>query len=184
MRFGDLSIGDWFHDGGETEFVADCLFIKTGEEKAYCINWHTVEPKSFNSDFEVNFVTKFIVTCEEATKPMSTDRHNPFGFEGFDKPDFTFEAKFANLPKGCIYKGLGQTYYRKITDSKSVVIWSPKQETLGKIFEKTDWKTHIGHYYPCQFGCFEFPEEGNIKRPYIEPKKKSKISSTALDFSF
>lgn len=163
MKFKDLMIGDWFFD--KTEWFCDnCVLMKISETEVIPLNWSEVEAEIADPDMEVEFCSKFTTTLEECSMDVERD---PWAFEEYNEPDFRLEKHFNSIPMYAIFKGRGQTYYKRIDESHTLVVWSPKQETMGKIFERPDWETHRGTYYICHTGLFQFPED-NLRFPYSE----------------
>lgn len=171
MKFKDLMIGDWFFD--KTEWFCDnCVLMKISDTNVIPLNWSDVVAETADPDMEVEFCSKFTVSLEECSMDVERD---PWAFEEYSdrEPDFRLEKHFDAIPMYAIFKGQGQTYYKRIDESHTLVIWSPKQETMGKIFERPDWATHIGTYYICHSAIFKFPED-NLDYP---SKKKSPVFS-------
>lgn len=163
MKFKDLMIGDWFIDKSGW-FVPEAVLMKTSDTEVMTLNWYNVEVEPFDADADVEFCSRFMTTLEECSKDTT---RKPFAFDDFDKPDFRLEKHFDSIPMDAIFKGRGQTYYKRIDESHTLVVWSPKQETMGKIFERPDWETHVGTYYVCYVGLFQFPED-SLRFPYNE----------------
>lgn len=158
MTFAELMVGDWFTDasGG---FVPECIFIKTGINECIPINYPNgvpCDPEIFDDDHIVNFCPRFMVTIDELTK---TVEHKPFNFDEYEGEDYKAERIFNNIPLYGIYKGAGQTYYKRISANKVLVIWTPKQETMGKIYDIDNYEIRKGTHFICYNGLFNFPEK-------------------------
>lgn len=156
MKFKDFAIGDWFCNADGWEYAKEAVFIKISDTVAYCINWSSSpsEYEEIHEEAEFEFVPQFIHDID-FTDSLN---YNPYGFDDFENPSFTFISHFNDLPMGCIYKGKGQTYYKRISNNETLVVWSPNTDTMGKIFIRDDWETHDGHYYICNSGWFTYPE--------------------------
>lgn len=163
MKFSELKVGDWFHDSktadSNAEFVDDCILMKISDTDVFSLNYGLGLPQT-HEDYEVAFVSRFYADedfWEGAGTPFQPKVNN-----------YKFVEKFDEIPMYSLYKGKGQTYYKKINDTDSIVFWSPNSTTMGKIFskDKADIHTHKGHYYICNSGKFDFPEtDGNFPIP-------------------
>lgn len=169
MKFNELAIGEWFTDATEW-FVPSCVLMKVSDTEVIPINWNCVEKEEFPQDGEVRYCSQFICSLRDGTVSSIDYERTPFEFEHYNGTNFSPEHRFNSIPIGAIYRGKGQTYYKRITDKETLVIWSPKQETMGKIFVRDDYETHIGTYYVCFNGWFKYPEEGHMEFPnMVEP---------------
>lgn len=150
MKFSELKVGDWFHDNN-AEYVDDCILMKLNDTEVFSLNYGLTSSQT-HADYDVVFVNRFYADedfCENAGTPFQPKANS-----------YRFVEKFDEIPMCGLYKGKGQTYYKKISDTESIVFWSPKSATMGKIFTKdeTEIHTHKGHYYICESGRFDFPE--------------------------
>lgn len=155
MKFKDLMIGDWFVDMTHW-YVNRCVLMKINDTEVLPLNWSNVEAETVDPEMEVQFCSQFTTTLDECAFGA---KREPWAFADFNEPDFRLEKNFNAIPMYAIFKGQGQTYYKRIDASHTLVVWSPKQETMGKIFERPDWETHRGTYYICHKGLFQYPED-------------------------
>ena len=155
MEFKDLMVGDWFIDMTNW-FVDSCVLMKINDTEVVPLNCGNITIETVDPEMIVKFCPKFTTTLKEC---ISDEECEPWAFEDFNEPDFRLEKDFNAIPMYAIFKGQGQTYYKRIDESHTIVVWSPKQETMGKIFERPDWKTHRGTYYICHKGLFQYPED-------------------------
>lgn len=170
MTFSELAIGEWFTDATEW-FVPECVLVKISDTEVIPMNWSHVEREEFPQDSEVHYCPQFITCLKDATDNDIDYERTPFDFEHYSGTVYRPENRFNSIPLGAIYRGKGQTYYKRISDKQTLVVWSPKQETIGKIFVREDYDTHIGTYYICLNGWFKYPEEGCMEYPnMVEPQ--------------
>ena len=100
-----------------------------------------------NIDFEVVFCPRYV--WDDGTCAGYCD----FGAW----PDTLEPVKSIDaIPIGAVYKGLGNAYYRKISDTKSFTIWTENPDAIGRICVfKPDL---VGMFSICHFFNFSFPE--------------------------
>lgn len=149
MKFADLMIGDWFTVGENAT-----IWIKTGEAEGYPIN-HICDTSIVdvmrgtvdNPDFEVNFCSCYVWADDEFNAEWVIDEY-PNTLEPVDN--------FNKISIGAVYKGRGRVYYRKISATEAVVIWTTNPATMGKKFEYK--ANQNGTYSICHMFNFYFPE--------------------------
>ena len=150
MKFAELRIGDWFQTARADDRI---IWIKTGEACCRTINYNgnkaidLADGYVINIDFEVVFCPRYVWndgTCA--------------GYCDFGAwPDTLEPVKSIDaIPIGAVYKGLGNAYYRKISDTKSFTIWAENPDAIGRICVfKPDL---VGMFSICHFFNFSFPE--------------------------
>lgn len=150
MKFAELRIGDWFQTARADDGI---IWIKTGEARCRPINYNgnkvidLADGRVSNIDFEVVFCPRYV--WDDGTCAGYCD----FGAW----PDTLEPVKSIDaIPIGAVYKGLGNAYYRKISDTKSFTIWAENPDAIGRICVfKPDL---IGMFSICHFFNFSFPE--------------------------
>lgn len=151
MKFADLMIGDWF---AVSETPSATIWIKTGEFEGCPIN-HTcytsvcdvMRGAVDNPDFEVNFCSCYVWADDTCGGEWNFGAY-PNNLEPVNN--------FSEIPVGAVYKGRGRVYYRKISATEAVVIWTTNPATMGKKF---GYKANQnGTYSICHFFNFSFPE--------------------------
>lgn len=150
MKFAELRIGDWFQTARADDRI---IWIKTGEACCRPINYNgnkaidLADGYVSNIDFEVVFCPRYV--WDDGTCAGYCD----FGAW----PDTLEPVKSIDaIPIGAVYKGLGNAYYRKISDTKSFTIWAENPDAIGRICVfKPDL---VGMFSICHFFNFSFPE--------------------------
>lgn len=150
MKFAELRIGDWFQTARADDRI---IWIKTGEACCRPINYNgnkaidLADGYVSNIDFEVVFCPRYV--WDDGTCAGYCD----FGAW----PDTLEPVKSIDaIPIGAVYKGLGNAYYRKISDTKSFTIWTENPDAMGRICV---FKPNlIGMFSICHFFNFSFPE--------------------------
>ena len=150
MKFAELRIGDWFQTARADDRM---IWIKTGEACCRPINYNgnkaidLADGYVSNIDFEVVFCPRYV--WDDGTCAGCCD----FGAW----PDTLEPVKSIDaIPIGAVYKGLGNAYYRKISDTKSFTIWTENPDAIGRICV---FKPNlVGMFSICHFFNFSFPE--------------------------
>ena len=150
MKFAELNVGDWFKVADENSEV---IWIKTGETRSRPINYYgddaidLADGHASTTDFEVVFCPRYIwadETCAGEWKFGAYPNH------------LELVKSFDAIPIGAVYKGRGEVYYRKFSETKSFIIWTHNPETIGRIFAYKP--NQAGTYFICHFFNFSFPE--------------------------
>ena len=150
MKFAELRTGDWFQTARADDGI---IWIKTGEALCRPINYNGNKAIDLadgcvsNINFEVGFCPRYV--WDDGTCAGYCD----FGAW----PDTLEPVKSIDaIPIGAVYKGLGNAYYRKISDTKSFTIWTENPDAIGRIcvFKPNQ----VGMFSICHFFNFSFPE--------------------------
>ena len=150
MKFAELRTGDWFQTARADDGI---IWIKTGEARCRPINYNGNKAIDLadgcvsNIDFEVVFCPRYV--WDDGTCADYCD----FGA----CPDNLEPVKSIDaIPIGAVYKGLGNAYYRKISETKSFTIWTENPDAIGRICV---FKPNlVGMFSICHFFNFSFPE--------------------------
>ena len=150
MKFAELRTGDWFQTA-HTDY--GIIWIKTGEARCRPINYNgnkaidLADGYVSNTNFEVIFCPRYVWADETCA-----------GYCDFGAcPDNLEPVKSIDaIPIGAVYKGLGNAYYRKISETKSFTIWTENPDAIGRICV---FKPNlVGMFSICHFFNFSFPE--------------------------
>lgn len=150
MKFAELRTGDWFQTARADDGI---IWIKTGEARCRPINYNgnkvidLADGRVSNIDFEVVFCPRY-VWADETCAGCCDFNTCPDNLE----PVKSIDA----IPIGAVYKGLGNAYYRKISETKSFTIWTENPDAIGRIcvFKPNQ----VGMFSICHFFNFSFPE--------------------------
>lgn len=152
MIFKELAVGDWFTHNS----IENVVFIKVDSENAYCIsNYGDESVGCFIADDEEESGFEF---CPRYTWDFAVSGAPYNDCESLPMIDTN---KFSDINVGSIYKGLGETYYRKVSSTSSVVIWSENTKTIGQEYSRK--ANSKGTFHIVQTKKFEYPEEFFIK---------------------
>lgn len=150
MKFAELKTGDWFKVACADDGI---IWIKTGEARCRPINYYGDELIDLadghvgTANFEVIFCSRYVW----ADKTCAGDRE--FGtYPDNLEPVENIDA----IPIGAVYKGFGNAYYRKISETKSFTIWTENPDAMGRICVFKSGQ--VGVYSICHFFNFSFPE--------------------------
>lgn len=149
MKFAELNVGDWFQVANDSEVI----WIKTGETRSRPINYYgddaidLADGHASTTDFEVVFCPRYVWADETCTGDWKFGAY-PDNLEPVES--------FGAIPIGAVYKGFGNAYYRKFSETKSFIIWAQNPEIIGRIC--VSHPSQVGVYSICHFFNFSFPE--------------------------
>lgn len=150
MKFAELNVGDWFKVADESSEV---IWIKTGETRSRPISYYgddaidLADGHASTTDFEVVFCPRYVWADETCAGDWKFGAH-PDNLEPV--------GSFGVIPIGAVYKGFGNAYYRKFSETKSFIIWAQNPEIIGRIC--VSHPSQVGVYSICHFFNFSFPE--------------------------
>lgn len=150
MKFAELKTGDWFKVACADDGI---IWIKTGEARCRPINYYGDELIDLadghvgTANFEVIFCSRYAWADETCAGDWEFGTY-PNNLE----PVHSIDA----IPIGAVYKGLGNAYYRKISETKSFTIWTENPDAMGRICVFKSGQ--VGMFSICHFFNFSFPE--------------------------
>lgn len=150
MKFAELNVGDWFKVACADDGI---IWIKTGEARCRPINYYGDELIDLadghvgTANFEVIFCPRYVWADETCAGDWEFGTH-PDNLEPVENID--------TIPIGAVYKGFGNAYYRKISETKSFTIWTENPDAMGRICAFKSGQ--VGMFSICHFFNFSFPE--------------------------
>lgn len=150
MKFAELKTGDWFKVASADDGI---IWIKTGEARCRPINYYgdelidLADGRVGTANFDVIFCPRYVWADETCAGEWD------FGVY----PDILELVKSIDaIPIGAVYKGFGNAYYRKISETKSFTIWTENPDVMGRICVFKSGQ--VGIFSICHFFNFSFPE--------------------------
>lgn len=150
MKFAELKTGDWFKVACADDGI---IWIKTGEARCRPINYYgdelidLADGRVGTANFEVIFCSRYVWADETCAGDWEFGTY-PDNLE----PIHSIDA----IPIGAVYKGSGNAYYRKISETKSFTIWTENPDAMGRICVFKSGQ--VGMFSICHFFNFSFPE--------------------------
>lgn len=150
MKFAELNVGDWFKVADESSEV---IWIKTGETRSRPISYYgddaidLADGHASTTNFEVVFCPRYVWADETCAGEWKFGTY-PNSLELVGSIDA--------IPIGAVYKGFGNAYYRKISETKSFTIWTENPDAMGRICVFKSGQA--GMFSICHFFNFSFPE--------------------------
>lgn len=150
MKFAELKTGDWFKVACADDGI---IWIKTGEARGRPINYcgneliDLADGHIDKTDCEVIFCPRYVWADETCAGDWEFGTY-PNNLE----PVHSIDA----IPIGAVYKGFGNVYYRKISETKSFTIWTENPDAMGRICVFKSGQ--VGMFSICHFFNFSFPE--------------------------
>lgn len=150
MKFAELKTGDWFKVACADDGI---IWIKTGEARCRPINYYgdelidLADGRVGTANFEVIFCSRYVWADETCAGDWEFGTY-PDNLEPVHSIDV--------IPIGAVYKGFGNAYYRKISETKSFTIWTENPDAMGRICVFKSGQ--VGMFSICHFFNFSFPE--------------------------